>query len=124
MNTEAFKTAYHEPRCGANYFTRHPLARKFIYSDGVKECAEAGCYWLLDIAGTELVKPVIAAESMGVLHCVVNKGRVRLRLELEDDVPPAWTKRVDYTDLPDGDWVFYLHSDDGQSVTMILPKEY
>ena len=41
MNTEKFLKAYNESRNGCNFFVRHPFARRFQYSDGVLECADA-----------------------------------------------------------------------------------
>jgi hypothetical protein len=88
MNTEAFLKAYRQYRNGTDAFHFNPLYRKFLYSDGVKECAEAGCYWLLDILGTEL-----PAEIIGKFH--------------DDDEAP-YTKQIDWTDMPEGTWEFYV----------------
>ena len=124
MNTQEFTAAYSEPRNGANRFIRHPLARRFIYSDGVQQCAEVGCYWLLDIVATECVRLTIQADVMGILHVVVKKSKAVLKLSFSDEAPPTWTKKIAHTDMPDGNWMFYLNSYDGETVSMILPTEY
>ncbi len=124
MNTEAFTQAYNQSRNGANFFVRHPLARSFQFSDGVQECAEAGCYWLLDIAATEI--PAVLRrhqEPMGILYVRVSDDQAKLSLELEDDVPSAWAKTIPWTDLPEGEWVFEI-VDEGERVAMILITEH
>lgn len=128
MNTEKFIAAYNASRNGANQFFFNPMYRKMQYSDGVKECAEAGCYWLLDIIGTECLKPLRdAGTPMGVVSVVVPKpgtdSGARLELSTEDYTPPAWTRDLEYTDLPKGEWTFFL-ADEGERFALILPSEY
>lgn len=123
MNAEGFIAAYTAGRNGANQFMRHPLARRLVYSDGVQECAEAGCYWLLDIAGTECAPAVKRYGDMGVLHVDVADSAAEMRLELSDGAPPAWKRSIEHTDLPAGRWTFFMFNE-GDRVTMILPSEY
>lgn len=123
MNTEAFKAAYGASRNGADHFIRHGMWRRLRYSDGVRDCAEAGCYWLLDIVGTELWQPFSAEGegAMGILTVTVANGAADLKLEFQDD-KPVWGRRVEFTDMPDGEWSFYIaHEGD---LAMILPTEY
>lgn len=122
MNTEAFTKAYYESRNGANFFVRHPLVRKFTYSDGVKDCAEAGTYWLLDIAATELPQ-LCPVGALGVLTVTAGDNKALLKLELDDGVPPVWTRKLDFTDMPDGVWSFYIVNE-GERIAFILPTEY
>lgn len=123
MNIELFQQTYNKSRNGANEFFRHPLARRVIYSDGVHDCAEAGIYWLVDIAATELPRHLYADGTLGVLRVSVKHSKAHMALETDDDTPPVWKKVVTYTDLPDGVWTFFL-TNDGKQVTMILPSEY
>lgn len=127
MNPHAFKAAYDESRNGCSLFLRHPLGRALRYSDGVQECADAGAHWLLDIIATE-VAPLFrnAPDPFGVFHAVVHNGKAKLHLSFVDDAPPAWRKSISYTDMPDGDWSFYLCNegeDDHLDVAMVLPTE-
>jgi hypothetical protein len=122
MDVKAFTQAYYESRNGANYFVRHWAARKFQFSDGVEQCAEAGCMWMIDIAATELPK-LIAYGDMGSLLVKAHGGRAVMTLSLADDTPPAWKKDIDITDMPDGDWLFYIVNE-GERFAMILPAEY
>jgi hypothetical protein len=123
MNTEQFINAYNESRNGANYFLRHGLVRKFQFSDGVRQCAEAGCYWLLDIFATESAMVLRKKqENFGVLTVKVKESKATMTMTGSGDVR-LWRKVIDYTDMPEGNWVFYL-SDEGERFALILPKEY
>lgn len=123
MNIEQFTAAYKSTdRNGANGFVRHPFNRKFVYSDGVQECAEAGVYWLLDIVATECAKLVVEQGYQGILEVEVKDSEADLRLSFEDGVY-AWQRHIDYTDMPEGRWVFVLGWD-GEHVAMILLTEY
>lgn len=123
MNAEKFKSAYSESRNGTDGFTRS-FVRTFLLSDGVKECAEAGCYWLTDIAATELPKALRkTAESLGCLRVKVGKGKAKMILTGSGDVK-LWSKSIAYTDMPDGDWMFYIANDGDGVIKMILPTEY
>ena len=125
MNTEAFKSAYNASRNGLNSRIRHPLARTFVYSDGVEECADAGCHWLLDIIGTEVVPAYknLCTGNMGIIFVRVANDAATIKLEMEDDMPAAWSRNIEYTDMPPGEWAFYL-SNEGDHCLLILPTEY
>lgn len=123
MNTEKFTQIYNEFRNGANRLTRHPLVRKFVMSDGVIDCANTGIWWLMDIAATEL--PAVLTEHreyLGVLTASVKEGKATLTMTGSSDVQ-LWTREIDWTDMPDGDWVFFI-GDDGDHFTCTLPSEY
>lgn len=127
MNTETFSSAYNASRNGCDHFIRHPLVRKFAYSDGVAEVANTGCHWLLDILATEL--PAVMNQHADVsnqciVHVVVKDSVAHLRAEMEDDVV-AWQRTVDWTDLPDGEYKFLIANDGGDTpFRMILITEY
>lgn len=126
MDETAFKAAYNESRNGADQFFRNPLYRNFLYSDGVRDCAEAGCYWLLDILGTEL--PLEFKKRPEALMCVVyvkvDNGKAKVVGEWRDDDPNPWCKSIDYTDMPTGVWNFLVIDNGDGTFTCILPTEY
>lgn len=128
MNANAFIQAYDASRNGCNNFVRHPLVRSFAYSDGVQECAEAGCHWLLDILATELPAQFVKHREDSntcLVTAKVSKGKATLTAEFVDGVV-GWKKRVDTTDLPEGEWSFYV-ADEGEMAPryrMILLTEY
>ncbi len=126
MDTEAFKAAYAASRNGTNHFVRHPLVRVFHYSDGVQECAKAGCYWLLDILATELPKFMAKRPDQYICVVVVTAagGTAEILGELEDGDTKPYKRHIEITDMPDGKWTFYV-TDDGDGVyRCILPTEY
>lgn len=125
MNVEAFLKAYRESRNGTDRFHFNPLYRRFKYSDGVKECAEAGCYWLLDILGTEL--PGEFRKREGEYLCMVTvevlNSSAHITGEFVDDDPNPYTRSIDYTDMPTGTWKFVVTSE-GNDFFCILLTEY
>lgn len=125
MNAELFKKIYSESRNGCNGFFFHPLARKFQYSDGVRDLAATGCYWLLDILATELPAQFVKHADISI-DCYIQVksagGKAVIEGLFDDDVPP-WTRRIDYTDLPEGTWRFHI-VDEGHRYAMILLTEH
>jgi hypothetical protein len=125
MDIDKFREVYRASRNGANDFFFNPLYRQMAYSDGVRDLAETGCYWLLDIIGTECVEVLreCPEPSMCIVTAVVNDGKAKLSLTDADDQPPLWERSIEYTDMPDGTWNLYL-ADEGERFTLILPSEY
>lgn len=128
MDTETFKRVYNEVRNGCNKFYRHPLVRSFAYTDGVKDLADCGCHWLLDILSTELptefVKNAQVSNSC-IVKTHVYQGKANITAEFCDEVK-AWEKSIPWTDLPDGTWSLYI-ADEGASdarYRCILLSEY
>lgn len=126
MNVEAFTNAYNESRNGANHFYKNPLYPKFLYSDGVQQLAEAGCYWLIDILGTEL--PIEFYKRVDADTCIVKitakNGKAVLVGEFQDNDPTAWRKFIETTDLPNGEWKLFVFDGSSEILTCILPSEY
>lgn len=123
MDNEKFTKAYHESRNGANHFVRHWFVKSFQYSDGVEDCAEAGCFWLLDIAATEMAPAIRKArETLGSLTVKAANGKADLILTGSGDCV-IWTRHVNGTDMAPGEWVFHI-ADEGHRYAMILPSEY
>lgn len=127
MNTGAFLNAYHASRNGTNQFYRHPINRSFVFSDGVRECAEAGCYWLLDILATEL-PGVFRRQGEGYHRCIVTvtvkNESATIKGEFMDDDPKPYKRAISYTDLPEGEWKFMVTNDDPHALSCILLSEY
>jgi len=128
MQTDKFLSILAESRNGANHFFRSPLYPKFLYSDGVQALAETGCYWLLDILGTELpavFKTKNPHHSMlGIVTVNASGGRATLTMGLEDGLPVQWSKDIDITDLPDKEWNLYVSDNGDGTFSCILPSEY
>lgn len=128
MNAEKFIEAYSLSRNGTNQWYRHSMVPSFLYTDGVRECAVAGVYWLLDIAATE-VKEALHIESdrhdgyMGsnVLEVKVEDSQATIKLFAyvaesfldnrptnEDGMAVIFEKHVPFTDMPEGTWNFLV----------------
>lgn len=125
MDEMKFMEIYNASRNGANEFFYNPMYRKMAYSDGVRDLAEVGCFWLLDIIGTECLKPLReSGNRMATVEVTVYPDSTCLiDLLVEDGAPPIWTRSIEYTDMPEGKWVFLLVDDD-ERFTLILVTEY
>lgn len=125
MDTEKFLKAYQESRNGTSFFVRHPLVRSFIYSDGVQECADAGCYWLLDILATEVRSTYFQTKdsTLAIAVLEVANNKAELVVEFYDADPEPFKKTINYTDMPTGKWTFYLALEEGL-IKCFLPSEY
>lgn len=123
MNAEKFKELYEESRNGANCFYRHWATRNFEYSDGVKEVADEGCHWLLDIFATEVPMVMVKLkEGLTVVTARVRKGHCDLDATGAGD-RIVYRRTGIHTDLPDGEWSFYL-AREPHRFALILPSEY
>lgn len=124
MKSEDFINAYNESRNGANQFFRHSLVRRFAYSDGVQQCAVAGMYWAIDIFATELPAILKAHdEHMGCVTIKVKHTKATMVMTGSGDVQ-RWMRKIDYTDMPDGEWLFFVTNDGDGVFRCILPSEY
>lgn len=130
MDAQKVRAVLDLSRNGCNSYFRHPLARSFLYTDGVKELAELGAYWLLDILGTEGVQAIRKDQdasngSMVVCKLAVAAGGdgFTITLSSNDDNPPFYTFRGPFTTFPEFGCTLYLQ-DDGEHVVCILPSEY
>ena len=123
MDAEKFKAIYSEGRNGANCFYNHWANRRFQYSDGVKDLAEQGLYWLLDIGATEWGQKLQVGDLGVVTFKVPESGTATLEMSTSDDAPPVWSRDIHITDCPAGEWIFYV-VDEGERIAMILPTEY
>ena len=129
MDQDKFKAIYAESRNGANSWIRHPVARRFIYSDGVQELAEVGIYWLLDIIGTEGVDAMVKHPDSYLCQVdviVKTDGTAEIEMKPSDDEPPILRREIDWTDMPEGKWTFFLADDEGTraEVKLFLVSEY
>lgn len=124
MNTQRFLDAYQESRNGANFFVRHWAAHSFHFSDGVQECAEAGCHWRLNIFATEF--PTLFRSTpdahMLVVNVTVKDSKADIVGEFYDNAT-AYKRHIEYTDLPEGVWTFYICTEEN-CFKCILPTEY
>lgn len=120
-----------QSRNGCNSYFGHPLVPKFIYTDGVRELAQAAsCFWLLDLLAIPLLKAVKEdpnANSGSMVIIKLTKYSLGAKATLEassaDDTPPFWTYDVGWTDFPLDSLMLYAQWD-GDVLIAILPSEY
>lgn len=119
MDDAAFKKAYGEFRNGSNQQFRHSLVPLFLYTDGVRDCAIAGVYWLLNIVATETRDALIALAASGdesalaphQLKAVAADGKVDLTLEGYDkdgEWAEVWRRGPISSDMTEGEWTFNI----------------
>lgn len=127
MDESNFKAIYGKWRNGTNQWVRHPLSRRLLYSDGVQELAELGCYWLLDVIGTEFVdaatKAVAVLDDMGFIEVDVQNSAADIKLLRDTGEVPLYVRHIDFTDMPSGKWMMYF-SQDPKGWCLYLPTEY
>ncbi len=111
---------------GTEHWYRHPLnPRAVTFTDGAKAFAEdAGCFWLLDILATELV-PLALKHGIIFTTCTVKDGKARIAANRDTGQPDVWSKDIESTDCPEGEWPLWM-GDGGpyDTVVIMLPSEY
>lgn len=126
MDQYQFSRVMTQPRNGCNRFFRHPLVRDLQYSDGVRDAATLGCYWLLDIIGTEATLAMRRArESLLSIHVRVdhNANPMVQITGTGSGSRYVWRKAIRATDMPNGSWYFEL-ADEGERFALILQTEH
>ena len=80
---------------GLLFFVRHPLVRSFLFSDGMQECAEAGCYWLLDVLATEIQANSFKQKQsiLCIVQVVVKDQKCKITGEFFDGDTEPYTKK-------------------------------
>lgn len=126
VNEEKFIQAYIASRNGTANFYFNRFYPKFFYSDGVKECAEAGCYWLIDTLGTELPGEFKKRTdySCSISVAVDEDSQCTITGSFFDGDPDPYIKHIPYTDMPQGTWNFYVTIEEGGVFRCILLSEY
>ena len=112
--------------------TRHPLARRVIYTEGVRFVAEHGeAYWLIDelaftILGGEIQRAGQSDSRIMELHfwrLNVKDHSATLTARADSDVEPFYTKEIPFTDFP-LDHIDIWAAFDGEHWTLYLPSEH
>jgi hypothetical protein len=105
---------------GTETWWRHGLNRNMLYTDGVQYFAEnagGGAYWFLDIVATELFKLQRQEDFLTIIATVADSKATLTADDGNGDI--KWTRHIDYTDMPTGEWKFFFTND-----VLMLPSEY
>src|SRR3984885_10108593 len=106
---------------GTEYWYRHGLNRKVLFTDGAKHVADAGgAYWLLDeIALAQRYEKAVAAEEFQVWTLTVKDDRTG-RLSCEDgNGKTVFEKAIPFTDFPVERITLWF-----ENSTIYLPSEH
>jgi hypothetical protein len=105
---------------GTDSYHFNPMYKRMLYTDGVKfffENAGNGAYWFSDILGTEVMQ---VHKKEAFLHITLSSDGGAGLIEVDDGNDNIlWSRTLDYTDCPDGDWHFYLVDN-----VLMLTSEY
>ncbi len=87
---------------GTESWFRHPLFRKFLYTEGVQFLAEnAVSYWLLDmIFGFQYEEAAIRAEPFQTWDLTVNENKTAILQCGDGNGNIVFTHTLNYTDFP------------------------
>ena len=105
---------------GTDQWYRHGLARKVLYTDGVRYVAEAGgAYWLIDEIAFGQAIPTVAAEDFQAWRLKVNSDQTATLTCGDGNENVVLTKRIEFTDFPLEEICFYVIDN-----VLMLPSEY
>lgn len=114
---------------------RHWANRRFIYTEGIKAMAEeAGAFWLLDIVATEVAPLCLKRwqdldDPTSFLKFQVKADQIVIALIRDTGELPLWSRSLNFTDFPEGEWTFELAIDglvdpNQDVLVMLLPQEH
>jgi hypothetical protein len=110
-----------------NYY--QTFDKLIVYTDGVryfaKNAGDHGAYWLLDLIVLDLI-PANRDEEFLVIEVAVKNGRAVIRTQDGND-NYFLTRKIDYTDLADADWKFYIENGwvgERKAKVILLPSEH
>lgn len=118
MNVEQFKDDLHAFFGTENYWRLNPFTN-MVATDGTKFfCERAGAFWLFDEIA--LTVPKIKNEAFIVVRAISHEENNTGTINYEDgNCNQLTSKHIDYTDLPKGEWKFYVIDN-----VVMLPSEY
>jgi hypothetical protein len=110
-----------------NYF--QTIDKSIVYTDGVqyfaRNAGDHGAYWLLDLIVLDLI-PANRDEEFLVIEVSIKDSQAFIRTQDGNDNYFV-TRRIDYTDLVEGDWKFYVENGmvgEKEVKVILLPSEH
>jgi hypothetical protein len=119
MNAQELKQGMYN-FTGTEQWYRHSLNRYMLYTDGTQFFAEnagGGAYWFLDLVAFELF-PLQEKEPF-LFITLSSKDRSAVIKVADGNENIVYTKQIEFTDCPEGDWIFYLTDN-----VLLLTSEY
>jgi hypothetical protein len=110
---------------GAEHWTRHAINRHVTYTEGVKHFAEkAGAFWFIDVLALEAYALFRRGEEFVHIKMAVADHAALITAD-NGNGKALWTRKINYTDCPDGTWEFYMATGGPENtVVIMLPSEY
>ena len=110
---------------GTEQWYRHPLFRRYLYTDGVQYLAgNAGAYWLLDmIFGFQYEYPKVKAQPFQVWKLEVNEDQTALLTCTDGNYNAVHKHELTYTDFPLKEISLWL-GNSGEYDVLYLPSEH
>lgn len=100
------------------YWKTNIFTPSLKHTDGVQYFAdEGGCYWFLDIVASEFY-PLLKKEPFISIYLMVFDGKAKITAQ-DGNLDILKTKKINYTDCPNGEYSFYLTDD-----VLMLTSEY
>lgn len=108
---------------GTETWYRHNLARKVIYTDGVKYLADhAGAYWLIDkIAIAQQFEPKLKGEEFQCWKLRVKDSKATLTCD-DGNGHVLLSEEITYTDFPLAEIDLWVEV--GEAPCILLPSEH
>ncbi len=124
MSTKNITTENLSNFWGSQDFFRHWLARKVIYTEGVKFLNDNSAAWLVDAVISHVAHTrKVAQEDFVVATLKVNLEKKSAVLIFDDGNDNVLAKQeIEYTDFPLPEIVFYVESN-GEGKTMMLTSK-
>ena len=105
---------------GSEKCYRHPLFRKFAYTEGVQYLAEkAGAYWLIDYILSNQIDAQIKAVEFQAWKIKVNDDNSAMILLEDGDGNLVKEFKLEFTDFPLKEFTLWLYNN-----TLLLPSEW
>ena len=105
---------------GSQTFYRHPLFRKYVYTEGVKYLAEeAGAYWLIEYVLSNQISKTIQSHPFQVWHLTRQKDNGAIIIVSDGNDNEIIRFHLPFTDFPLQDITLWFIGE-----TLLLPSEY
>lgn len=105
---------------GSETVYRHPLFRKFVYTEGVQFLAQkAGAYWLVEYIFSHQLNAKIKMEEFQVWKIKVEEGHRALIWVEDGNNNLVESFKLEFTDFPLPEFTLWFSNN-----TLLLPSEW
>lgn len=108
MKQAEFLRAFAIDRSKSISASRHPFCPWFLLSVGMRELANTGCWWLIDLCAIELPQIIKQKNLPSALLKLESKDGLAKLSMWESETICVWERNVGCTDLPDGLFTFFI----------------